>query len=388
MIKKILLAIFILLVLFVVFGLHPTAIHFGQKSLSKSLKSDVKITKLVLYPLEIDAMIYPKNYPEGIEANAKYIGGPSLKPKSIGKILITSESLGGLVNIIFEKNIYDVTVKDVDFKKLAKLLNDKKKVVQAGIVNGKILYHKKTREGKTDLKATEVVLDVDDIDQTITSINDALNLNFLTLLINNVDKNQKKKFDLTDVSHFQFDIFYKQERFISHDVALKTDKYRIALNGDIHKQGNINLLDMYLLDKNGCALVTQKFSGTLKEYDSDIYTSIVTAKKVVDSTPKSFWSFGRDMMEYGSKYAAEQTGFKKQNEQMTSYVLKESDKYFNNASKIVMPSNCQVIYDGKVKHPNGKNASKKREKKKTTAPAKKKKVEETEPTHYRKEILL
>lgn len=313
------------------------------------MKRDVEITSLNLYPLELDGIISVENFPGGVKVHAKYTGRPSLKPKSIGKINITSESLGGFVDIDYEFYIFDIKVHDVDFKKLAIILGDTH-VVKSGIVNGTMVYNKRPKIGDTDLKVTEVVLNIPDVDKTVTNVNDAINLNVFHLLSHNLNKKKKKFKPTTDVDHFQFDVEYHDGNFTAVDVALRTRDYRIAFLGQVHREGGIEAFNAYLIDKNGCSYVTQKFTGNIQEPEMKTSTAFVN---VLRSTPKTMFGMGKQMMRYGTKYTAQQTNIINEDFQMTSYALRESDYLFNNVSKVVLPMDCKVIYDGKVEHPFG-----------------------------------
>ncbi len=340
-----LLYFFIFIGLLLFFFLKTTTIYFLEKSLTKSMKKNVEITSFSFYPLQLDAIITVENLPEGVIVHAEYAGGLSIKPKSIGKYIITSTSLGGFVHIDYEHYTYNIKVIDVDFKKLAIIFEDKK-IVKSGKVNGTMVYYKKPRTGSSNLKITEVVLNMPDIDKTLTNVNDALNFNLVHLFSVNVDKSKKLPKE-TKVDHFQFDITLRNDMITAKDVALRTKNYRISIVANLHKKGAIKYFYTYLLDKNGCSIVTQSFSGNIRDPERKTSTSVVN---VVQSSPTSFFGMGQQMMRYGNKYS-EQAGFKSQSKQMSSYMIKESDYLFGNVSKIVLPQDCSVIYRGIVKHP-------------------------------------
>ncbi|MDQ7059613.1 MAG: hypothetical protein Q9M43_00160 [Sulfurimonas sp.] len=368
--KKTIYFVLIILLFLLIFS-KPLSIFFLEKSLTRSLKQEVEITSLEFYPLNLDAIIKMQHFPEGIFVHARYAGGLSLSPRSIGKFIITSSSLGGLVTIDYEHYIYHIKVDSLDFKKVAKVLADKK-YVQSGLVNGTIIYYKKKREGSTKLKVTEVVLTIPDIDQSIQGINDLLKLNAVNLFSHNISLNSDTN-ETTLVDHFQFDIDYKKDKITTKDVALRTDSYRISISSKLDKRGNIDYFFINLLDKNGCALVKQKLSGNVREKPERMTYPLVG--NVVQTSPKSFFGMGQQMMQYGSDYAGKQTGMKSQTNQISSFMLKESDAMFENTSSMLL-KDCKVIYTGKVKYPLGQ----------------KKQMQETElensPMLYRKELLL
>lgn len=376
--KKILYSLLALIIV-LLFFLKPITIFFIEKALTKSLKREVAITSLEFYPLKLDATIQMKYFPQGIDVHAKYTGGLSLKPKSIGKFIITSTSLGGNVEIQYEHYIYNINVDSVDFVKLAQVLNDKKHIVQKGVVNGTIIYHKKTKIGSTDLKITKASLKFPDINQGIKNANDAINLNIIDLFSEHL-VDIKKDNTITEVDHFQFDIDYIKKKIIVKDVALRTDSYRVSLVSKLDKKGEIDYFYIHLLDEDGCAVITQELQENIKKPKRTTSPALQT---VVQATPKSFFSMGKRMIKYGSDYAGKQTGMSTQANQITSYIVNGSETMFKSTSNIMLKNNCEVIYNGKVKHPKNIK-SKKLEK---INPRQEIDIESS-PTLYRERLLL
>ncbi|MDF1874451.1 hypothetical protein JHD48_01745 [Sulfurimonas sp. SAG-AH-194-I05] len=309
------------------------------------MKYKVELTSLDLYPLTLDANIYTKY--TLIQAHAEHMGNISLEPKSIGRILITSTSLGGLLTVDFEHKIYNITVDNLDFKKVAQFLGDKK-FIKSGRANGTAIYYKKKKKGTTDLKMTEVVLNGMNINKQVSTVNDALNLNMISLMSRELI-GESNSTDTTDVDHLQFNIELKNNYVTVKDVALKTDNFRIALKSVVHKKGAINYFHLHLLDKNGCSIIMQKFKGSIKKPKK--YDTTTKIERVVKTIPNSFFGMGMQMMSYGQEYTMQQTNFKQKDFYMSSYMLEESDYMFRHTSKMILPNDCEVVYTGVVPHP-------------------------------------
>ncbi len=347
--SKILVYLLLLIITFLYFFLKPLTTLYLEKTLTKSLKRTVKITSVVFYPLSIDGIISIDTFPEGVKVHAKYAGGLSLKPRSIGKIIITSNSMGGLVTIHYEHYTYRGVAKDLDFEKVAKVLGDKK-FIKSGKVNGTFLYYKKKKIGNTNFIISDSVLNDVTINKQVNRVNDALNLNMLNLISQGVDKAKKKSLgSSTDIDYGTFNISLKNNTITTDDVALRTKNYRIMLDANIHKKGKINYFNTYLLDNKGCAMVKQKYKGTIQR--PKLYKTTPMYKHVVKAVPSSMFDMGKEMMNFGQALVAQQ-GFGQKNMKMGSYVLRESAYMLENGSKIVMPKDCPVIYKGLVKHPD------------------------------------
>ncbi|MDB2562925.1 hypothetical protein N9X61_04900 [Sulfurimonas sp.] len=284
----------------------------------------VEITRLEFIPFNFDGKIVTKTFPQGVIVHGKY------KDK---RLYMTTTSLGGLVTVIYKNHIYRATVDSIELKKFVELLG-KNKYVQSGTINGTIFYHKRPRIGHTDLKVTDVVLEGLNLDKKLSTINDALQLNFARALSRTFfDPNSS---DITNIDHMQFNIALSHDHFLSTDFALRTENYRLSVGGHVHKRGQINYFDVNLLDKNGCAVVTQKLQGDIRK--PKIKSTTTEVVNVAQSIPSSMFGVSINMMNNNSFMGAKK-------------MMTQADNYMKETSKIVMPLDCSVIYDGKVKHP-------------------------------------
>lgn len=349
--SKIFVYFLVLVSIFLYFFSKPLTVMYLEKALTKSLKNRVEVTSVVFYPLAIDAIIHIKTFPEGVKVHAQHVGEISLKPRSLGKIIITSESMGGLVTIEYKDHIYNGVGKDVHFEKLAKVLGDKK-FIHSGTVNGTLFYYKKKRYGSTDLIITDAVLNDVTIDKHVSRVNDALSFNMLNLIQKGVDKGTNKNRytgGTTPIDYGTFNITLKDKYVTTDDVALRTKDYRIMLDAKVHKKGPIEYFHTYLLDNKGCSMIKQRYDGTVQRPKLQKTTPMF--KHVAQSAPSSFFGIGKEMMGYGQAMA-EQQGFSKKDMEIGNYIMNESGFMIENGSKIVMPKDCPVIYNGYVKHPS------------------------------------
>lgn len=349
--SKIFVYFLILVITLLYFFLRPMTVFYLEKTLTKSLKKPVTITSVVFYPLSIDGIIDIETYPEGVKVHAKYVGGLSLKPRSIGKVIITSNSMGGLVTIDYEHHIYKGVVKDLDFEKVTQVLGDKK-FIKSGKVNGTFIYYKKKRFGTTDFIINDAVLNDVSIDKHISRANDAINLNILSLVSQGFEKNVHKDRHIgttTNIDYGTFNIIYEDHNISTDDVALRTKDYRIVLDAKIHKKGKIHHFNTFLIDKKGCAMIKQRYTGTVQR--PKIQKTTPLYKHVVESAPTSMFGMGKEMMGFGQAMAAQQ-GMQKKDMEMATYMMRESGYIVDQGSKVIMPENCPVIYKGKVAHPS------------------------------------
>ena len=313
---------------FLIFGLDAYASH--------GLKQKVEFTKLEFFPFTFDGTITTKSFPQGIFVNGIY------KDK---RIYMTSSSLGGLITIIYKDHRYRVSVDSVDLKTFLELLGNKK-YVQSGVINGSAYYDKRPRSGFTKLKVSNAVLNGLDLDKQLKTINDALHLDFANVMARTfVDTNSS---DITTIDHLQFNVTLRHDNITSTDVALKTQNYRLSIGANVHKKGPIHYFDVNLLDENGCAVVTQTLQGDVRK--PKVKQTTTELMNIARTLPSSMFGIGTQMM----KYANKQNFIQNKNMMGSSQIMTQADHYMQDTSKIIMPLDCSVIYDGEVKHPKNK----------------------------------
>lgn len=268
---------------------------------------------------------------------------------------ITSDTFGGEFNIKLNKALVTVELNDVDMKKVDYLIS-KDVLFSKGVLNANATYHIKDKAGKSDLILKDSILNGVNIDEKISTLNDVLGLNIINMsksLISNFSDAQQSQ---TTIEHMQFDTTFKNKNIKLDDVALRTKKFLIVALGDLKDNGDINSLGISIVDKNGCAIITQALSGNIKDPKTAQTTSTIV--NIVERVPKSILKTGRKILNFGTETIDDVASFGVQNILRTdrnvsiaSDVVSESSSLIDSTSNIIVPKGCKVIYDGKVKHP-------------------------------------
>lgn len=278
-----------------------------------------------------------KTYPEGIKVHGIYNG----------KIKLTTTSLGGLVTIYYKDHIYNGIIESIDAVKFSKMLGNDK-YIQQGKIDGTFIYHKRPRTGHTDFVATDVVLHNLNLDKQISTVNDALNFNIPSIMDRTLGDDVNST-NVTKIDHVQFDIELQDDHYNTKDIALRTEYYRVSVFASVHKRGQIKHFDVSLLDKNGCAVVTQELEGDVRHPSVKFTSSAVV--HVAKSVPSSMFSMGMQMMNYGTSNGIRKRVLNDKDFESTTEMILEADHFLQKTSDIVLPNDCVIIYDGKVKHP-------------------------------------
>ena len=326
----------LLIVILLVLFFKPIAVFILDGYLSHGLGQKVELKRLDFIPFEFDGVITTKTFPQGILIHGKY------RDK---RIYMTSTSLGGLITIIYKDHRYRVSVDSVDLVTFVELLGNKK-YVKSGTINGTVYYDKRPRTGYTKLVVSDAVLQGLDLDKKLSTISDALQFDFARAMTRTiVDSNSS---EITNIDHMQFDITLRNNYITTNDLALRTENYRLSVGANVHKKGQIDYFDVNLLDKNGCSVITQTLEGDVRKPKvKDTTTAVIN---IARSAPSGMFSMGVKMMNYASK----QNMVQEKNMLGTKQMMLQADHYMQETSEVIMPMHCSVVYNGEVKHPNGK----------------------------------
>jgi hypothetical protein len=281
-----------------------------------------------------------KTFPEGIYVHGKY------RDK---RIIMTSRSFGGLTTVIYKHLHYTGSLKNIDAVKFAEFLGNKK-YVKSGKVNGTFTYSKRSRSGETDVKATDIVLHGLDLDKKLSTIHEALNFDFGGLMNRAFHDQDQNTTAVTLIDHLQFNtrVFYRD--VISTDIALRTQNYRLAVDGNVSKKGPINHFKVSMVDEKGCAILAQSLEGDIRKPKvKKTHTEIVHLAS--QSVPSSMLGIGLQMINYGKDFAPTQSIMNDKNMKITEDMILRADHYIQDTSKIVMPNECSIVYIGQVEHP-------------------------------------
>jgi len=139
-------------------------------------------------------------------------------------------------------------------------------------------------------------------------------------------------------------------------VALKTSKFRIAALGNLEKNGKIDL------QVNAVELLTQGMlklgilKGNIKK-PKTAHTN-TTIVNIVESIPSSILGTSKKILDFSTKTVDSVASFGVQKVLRTdkrisivSDTVSEGSSLLSSTSKIIMPKGCDIVYDGKVKHP-------------------------------------
>ncbi|EDZ63027.1 hypothetical protein SMGD1_1983 [Sulfurimonas gotlandica GD1] len=268
---------------------------------------------------------------------------------------ITTNSLGGEIKVNLNKSDLLVKLKEVDITKVANLIA-KDGVLESGTLNGDATYEIKEKTAKTDLALSSVILNGINVDEKISTFNDAMGLDVINMsksIISNFSDANKSQ---TNIEHLQFNVSLKDKNVSLDDVALSTNKFLIVSLGNLQQNGDINSLKVSIVDRNGCAIITQGLRGNIK--NPKIAQTTSTLVNIVEHVPSAILNTGKKILDFGTKTIDDVASFGAQKVlrtdkkvSITSDIISESSSLIKSTSSIIMPKGCSVIYDGKVEHP-------------------------------------
>ena len=270
------------------------------------------------------------------------------------KVHIGKENSISNININLNK-----TYLFIKFEKL-KLVNidnfiDKNRLFDKGQLNGDITYNLQTKSATSNVVVYDAILNGIDLDRALNNLKDALGLNVVNLGRNMIN-NYKNSIQKTYIKQLQLNAYLDHGLITLEDVALATKKFRISAFGDIKKDGTIKQLNVDILDKNGCSLITQELVGNIKEPKPKSTSTAIVG--VASAIPSALLSTGKKLINFGAKsvdgvasYALEKSHISSNDVSLTSDLVNTSGSMLKSTSDIVLPSECKVIYNGKVKHP-------------------------------------
>ncbi|MDQ7059614.1 MAG: hypothetical protein Q9M43_00165 [Sulfurimonas sp.] len=284
-----------------------------EEYLSNVFKQDIQLEKFSLYPLEIQ-----------------------------------TSSLGGNAKLSFKDNSLILNLEKVSlssFEKINKTKTRKTMIVNTGKISGFLKYNVLNKISTSNLSASNVIINGIDLDRKLLFYNDVLGFNIVNLFRNylqNIDYSNKT----TKISQLQFSATMKEGMISLNDVAFASKNFRIVLIGDIHNQGHIDNFEVYLIDRNGCSIISQRLSGNIK--DPQIQ-KIKTLEKIVRTVPTSMFSTGMKMANF-TKHNIDSVMPHNQRH-ISNYMYTGTNRMFEKTSDIVMKRTCKVIYTGAVEHP-------------------------------------
>ncbi len=273
---------------------------------------------------------------------------------------IKTNSLGGELKFVLDKKVASLYLENIDTMKIARL-TEQNGILSRGVIDGNATYNIKEKTAKTDIALTSAVLTGINIDEKISSVNDVMGLNVInmskSILYNFTDANTS----YTNINHLQLNASLKDKNVTLNDVAFSTDKFLIAAFGSFEQNGDINSLDVSIVNKQGCAIITQALKGNVKDPQTAKTTS--TLVNITQRVPTSILKTGKKILNFGTDTIDDVASFgvntilrTDANISITSDIVSQSSSLIDSTSNIIVPdiiipNGCDVIYNGKVKHP-------------------------------------
>lgn len=270
-------------------------------------------------------------------------------------LYIKTNSFGGELKANLKKNDFKMRLNNLKMKKVFSLIK-KGKMFEYGAVNGDINYNIHTDTGKSNISVLDTLVKGGNLDKQLSSLDDILGLNVVNISKSFVSKFKNKDATSTYIKHLELDMSLKNKKIYLDDVAMSTKKFRIVALGNLQRNGDIDKLSLNIIDKKGCAVLTQDLKGNIKNPQISRTT---TAISLVEKVPSSILKTGKGIIDFSGKTLDKITSFgidtifrTDKNISIVSNTISKSSSILNSGEKIILKE-CRVIYDKKVKHPKG-----------------------------------
>jgi len=276
---------------------------------------------------------------------------------------INTKSFGGELDVTLDKSHILVNIDKVQANKVAYLF-DKNSSIESGIIDGIANYEIKQKKATTEIVVKDAIIRGVDIDKKLEGIDDLLGLNVVNMSKSIISHYFNEKKRVSKISQLQLDLSLEDNNIKLDDIAIRTREFLIVVQGNLKDNGDIKKLDVSIVDKNGCAIVTQALSGNIKE--PKIANTTSNLVNIVQGVPTSILKTANKIIHFGTESVdgIASFGFNKifrsdANISITSDLVSKSRSIIQFGSDMIMPSGCKVIYSGKVMHPaNSKKDSK------------------------------
>ncbi|MEA1892952.1 MAG: hypothetical protein U9N33_09590 [Campylobacterota bacterium] len=268
---------------------------------------------------------------------------------------IDTHSFGGDMTLDINKDIMNLKLADINLTKTTSYLS-KEDILKGGSLNGSATYDIGSKIGKTNISLKNSKLIGIDIDKTLSTLNDIVGLNIINITHSFIDGYSRDSKKSTDIQHLQFNISLKDKLVKLDDLAVATKKFRVAAIGNVKDDGEIETLNLSILDKKGCAIVSQSLRGDIRSPKMAKKTK--TILNITKTMPSSILNTGEKIIDMSANLIDKTATLGvntilnlDSNISITSKITSRDNFPLSSVSKIVMPRGCKVIYEGKVKHP-------------------------------------
>lgn len=285
----------------------------------------------------------------------KDIHGPAIIKAKYDKYLtINTPSLGGDLELNLDKDVLFIKFDSLELTKIDNMLN-MDSLFDSGYLDGNIHYHKPTESADTYIVASNTTLNGIDLDEKLVNIQDTIGLNVVNIG-HSIFKNFQNSKKETKIKQLQLNISLNNKNIQLNDVALSTKKFRIVALGNIKDDGNITNLDINIVDKHGCAILTQDLIGNI--ISPKVANTTGAVFDIVSHMPSAILNTGKKVINFGTTSVDSIASFVINSSQitdkqvsLTTDITKKSTSIITNTSDIILPNECKVIYNGKIKHP-------------------------------------
>ena len=273
-------------------------------------------------------------------------------------LIAVSETFGGKLTLEADDEAVFIYANTLEMTKIDNILN-LEYLFSDGDITGNVNFHRKTKEANTYIVGSDIVMNGMDIDKRLSTLQNALGLNIVALG-KAAYKGYKYSKDESIINHLQFNTSLVDGNITLKDVAMSTNKFRISADGSIKQDGDINKLNINLLDKNGCSLITQGLGGNIK--NPVILKKTGAVVSLISSMPSAILNTGGKIINFATKmvddvatFTLQTTRLRDKEVTITTDLKDEGGLLFSNTSSMVLSNECKVIYDGKIKHPKQKH---------------------------------
>ena len=274
------------------------------------------------------------------------------------KLFVTTDSFEGKLDILLKDKDLKINLDHLSTVEVGRVFK-KRAASRKGHIDGTLTYNFENKKGYTELSARDVEIQGIDIDKSIRELHDMLGLNVYAvgrdLLSKRVLRNDDTNLS-TQIEHIELDAQITPELIISKDIAMATKESRFAINTRMKHNGDIEEFKVAILDSKGCAILTQRLTGNIK--DPKLANTTGTAVVVLGQAPQSILNTGGKILDAGAAAIDSTASFiwekaLRQNSKVTLVqdVKTKGANVFAFGKEILVSGECKRFYKGKVKHP-------------------------------------
>ena len=328
----------------------------NQLSLNKLIYKDQKLQTNITLNIK-DLHVYKAVSGKELYGPLKMTGKAGYEENK-PSFLLNTDSLGGKLNITLKENKLHIGLDRLSTMQIGRLLNGEEEQGNKGLFDGHVNYNFEKRLGLTKLDVRNMTIQGVDIDSELKGLQDAIGLNVFAMG-NKLYRTSLKKNDLkvsTYIEHMKLDLNITPDLIVSEDIALATPEYRFAVNTNLKHDGEIKAFEVAVLDRQGCAVLTQKLKGNISS--PELVDSKGTAVVLLGSAPEQILKTGGKILDLGSNIIDSSADFiwKKALRQDTNVTLvndtmTQGFNVLSSGKDMVVSGECKVFYEGAVKHP-------------------------------------